>query len=709
MIGQTLSHYEITALVGSGGMGDVYKARDTRLDRDVALKVLPPQVAGDPARLRRFQQEARLLAALDHPNIVGVFTVDEAEGVPFITMPLVRGQTLDLLIPDGGMDADRFLDLALQIVEGLAEAHSRGIVHRDLKPTNVMVTAEDRVKILDFGVAKLLSPSAEPEDTTQLISKAGTVVGTVAYMSPEQIEGHAVDVRSDIYSLGVTFYQMLAGSHPFQAETKAATVASILRSEPEPLHRDDLPAALAGTCLSCLRKSPRDRPDAATLRDRLEEIRRAPVADSEQGSPSIAVLPFADMSPQKDQEYFCEGMAEEILNALGQLQGLRTASRTSSSRYRDSQKDSRAIGQELGVSALLEGSVRKAGNHLRITAQLIDTHTDRHLWSERYDRELEDVFSIQEDIAENIVGALKLTLTPGETEALRTPPATDVKAYDFYLRGRTFFRRDTRNSLELARQMFRRATEIDPGFTQAYAGFADSTLYLYKHFLRDSALLDEAEDASAKALHLDRDSAEAHTSRAVVHWLKGEHDDAEREFSTAVRLNPTLFETRYHMAQWCLTSGRIPEAVDHFTKASELAPEDYQSPVLLGGMLRSLGRDAEAQQAFRQGLAVAREHLEAHPDDARAWYLGAGALVALGKVDEGIRWCEEALGLDAKNPLLLLNLASVYSIAGRIDEGVSMVEAAVENGFTYKPAYENDPDLDALRDHPRFQALLERL
>jgi len=564
--------------------------------------------------------------------------------------------------------------------------------------------------VLDFGLAKLLEQPAGLEDATSpLLSAAGEISGTVPYMSPEQVEGKELDASSDMFSLGVMFSEMLSGKHPFMAETKAETMTAILRNPPKPTSREGVPESLEAVYLGCLEKDPAKRPDAARLRDQVQELQKNMATAGEDTTPSIAVLPFADLSPEKDQDYFCDGIAEEILNLLAKLKELRVASRTSTLQYRNTEKNLRAIGKELEVSTLLEGSVRKAGDRLRITAQLIDTKDDSHLWSDKYDRTLDDVFAIQEDIAESIVDALKVTLAPDEAEVLHVAPTRNVEAYDYYLRGRQFFYRDTRKDLEHAREMFQKAIGIDPQYVQAYAGLVDSTVYLYKHFRRDPKLLKECETAVQKALELNPDSAEAHTSRGVVHWLMEEHVDAAREFARSIELDPTLFDTRYHMGQWCLTSGMLEDAITHFSSAWELKPEDYQSPLIMGSAYLGLGRMEESNQAFQDGITLARDHLRLNPDDARAWYLGAGALINLGDVDTGLEWIEKALAIDSENPLTLYNVAASYAQAGKTDDAIEMVERAVAKGFTYKPAYENDPDLGAIREDPRFKALLDRL
>jgi serine/threonine protein kinase/tetratricopeptide (TPR) repeat protein len=714
-----LGHYRLTAHLGSGGMGDVYRATDTRLKRDVALKILPTDFANDATRLARFRREAEAVASLNHPNVVTVHAVEEIGGTHLLAMELVEGRTLDDLLPPDGLPLDDLLAIAQPLAEALEAAHVAGIVHRDLKPGNVMRTPEGRLKVLDFGLARTLSRATEDAETRTLdlspLTGAGTVLGTVPYMAPEQLRSEPAEPRTDLFSLGVLLYELATGRRPFPGATSTEIGSAILRDDPAPLgeERPEYPDELVRLVHRCLEKASGDRPrDAREVVEALREIREALVAPGSAAGPdlaSVAVLPFADLSPEKDQDYFCDGMAEEILNLLAKVSDLRVSSRTSTLRYRNSATDSRTIGRDLGVGTLVEGSVRKAGDRLRITAQLIDTATDSHLWSDRYDRTLDDVFAIQEDIAEHIVTALKVTLAPEESAALRAAPTGSAEAYDFCLRGRTFFRRDTREDIERAREMFRQAIAIDPDYTQAHAGLADATAFLHKHFEQRPELLDEAEAAAARALEIDPDSAEAHTSRGVIHWLKAEHEAAGRQFETAVRLDSTLYETRYLMGQWCLTRGDFEGAVRNFGVAAKLLPEDYQAPLLQASSLAALGRDEESRRAHAEGADRARRHLQGQPDDARAWYLGAGAFLALGDTATALRWAEKAHAIDGGNPMVLFNLAGIYAGAERVDEAIDFTEEAVRRGFRYKPAYENAPDLDPLRSHPRFRTLLDSL
>jgi serine/threonine protein kinase len=462
VIGTTLSHFKITAKLGEGGMGEVYRATDTKLRRDVALKILPEEMASDPERLERFQREATMLAALDHPSIVGVFSVEESDGVHFLTMQLVEGDSLDRLIPEGGLPIEQTFEIAVAIVEALAAAHDKGIIHRDLKPGNIMVTPDRRIKVLDFGLAKITGSqegaaldSALP---TALRTSEGVVMGTVPYMSPEQVEGRMVDHRSDIFSLGVILYEMATGSRPFGGASQAALVSSILRDPPPALsdHRSDLPDELGRLILRCLEKVPERRPQTAaemhaalTAMPRLEVSGSVPTRQSgpRDEGPSIVVLPFANLSPDPDNEYFADGLTEEIIADLSKVGALRVISRTSAMQLKGAKKDVRTIGRDLGVRYVLEGGVRKAGNSLRITAQLIDAESDAHLWSEKYSGTMDDIFEVQERVSREIVGVLDVTLTSDENRRLAERPIANVRAFELYLQARQEIRRIEGNAL----------------------------------------------------------------------------------------------------------------------------------------------------------------------------------------------------------------------------------------------------------------------
>ena len=710
--GSMLLHYRLAEKLGEGGMGVVWKAVDTKLGREVALKFLPDSFREDPDRLARFEREARLIAALNHPNIVTIHSVEEAGGDRFFTMELVCGETLSTIIPPEGLPLEKFLEIAIPATDALGAAHERGIIHGDLKPANIMVSDEGRVKILDFGLARPVakSPGAGlAELPTRSVSFEAGISGTLPYLAPEQIQRKAIDHRADLFSLGIIFYEMLTGRRPFEGETTADVMASVLKDTPRPVTdlRADLPLHLGRTIGHCLEKDPRRRLQAAAdLRSELEDLGKERGGSPIEGTPSIAVLPPADISPGRDQDYFCEGMAEEIINALAKIRGLHVASRTSAFQFKGTALDSREIGRRLGVSTLLEGSVRKAGDRLRITAQLIDVTNGYHLWSEQYDREMKDIFAIQEEIARKIVQALQVKLSPGEQSALGRAPTQDVQAYDLYLRGRKYFYRFGRKGIEFALQMFQKAIEVDPGYARAYAGMSDCFSLLFQVAERSESNRRQAEAASAKALALEPDLAEAHSAHGMALSLNRRFEEADAAFETAIRLNPKLFEAHYFFARHCFVQGKLEKAARLYEEAFRVRPEDYQSPLLVAQIYEDLGRPGEAVAARRRGVKVAEGRLLLQPDDVRALYMGANGLVALGERERGLDYANRALALEPEDPMLLYNVACVRCLAGEVEGAVDCLEKAVQNGFAQKEWLQKDSNLDAARSHPRFQALL---
>lgn len=716
MIGQQISHYRILDKLGEGGMGAVYVAEDTNLGRKVALKVLPAAMASDPERLQRFEREAKAVAALNHPNIVTIYSVEMAEENRFITMELVEGESLESLVPPSGLSLAAFYDIAIPLADALSAAHQRGITHRDLKPANVMVSNDGRVKILDFGLAKLHSPSAADDDfdqATQALTQEGMIMGTVPYMSPEQVQAKPTDHRTDLFSLGVVLYEMATGQRPFGGDSSADLISSILRDVPQPVNevKVELPNHLGRVLKRCLEKEPSRRYQTALdIRNELEQLQGEAHASKEVSGPSVAVLPFADMSPNKDQDYFCEGIAEELINGLGRIQNLRVVSRTSAFKFKDTNLDIREIGESLNVSTVLEGSVRKAANQLRITAQLVNVEDGYRLWSDRFDREMKDVFAIQDEIAENIVEALKVTLSPKERRAIQNVATRDVAAYDYYLKGRKYFYEMSRKSFEFAREMYSKAIELDPNYALAYAGIADCCSLLYQYADSSEENQRQAEEASGKALGLDSELAEAHASRGLALSIGKNYDLAEEHFEKAISLNPKLFEAYYFYARDCLAQGKLAKSGQLFEKAIEVRPEDYQAPLLLRQVLIGMGASRNvADQALRKALIIVEKHIELNPDDARAHYLGACALMETGEKKKALQWANRAMAIDPEEPAILYNVACVYSIAGEIEAAVSYLEQAVNAGFGYREWLENDSDLDALRENSRFQKLIDSL
>lgn len=424
---------------------------------------------------------------------------------------------------------------------------------------------------------------------------------------------------------------------------------------------------------------------------------------------SIAVLPFVNMSGDEENEYFSDGVAEEILNLLTRLPQLRVSSRSSSFAYKGEQINVRKVSEDLGVSTLLEGSVRRAGDRVRITAQLIDTASDSHIWSETYDREMKDVFAIQDDIAQSIVDALKVTLTPRDRRALQYVATSDAKAYDYYLRGRRYFYSMTKRAFNHAVKMYQQAIDEDPSYALAYAGIADAHSFLYMYGDSTPANVGKAQEASNRAVELDPDSAEAHASRGIALSISKRYDEARAEFEKAIGLNPKLFEAHYFYARDCFAQGKFEQAAALFADASAVNPSDYQAPSFHSMALVELGRTEEAKAASSRAYTAAAKHLELHPDDARALYLGAGALFALGELEKARTWADRALDADRSEPAVLYNVACIYSLMGEKDQAIGLLEEAIDNGFGYRAWLVNDNMLDNLRDEPRFAALLARL
>lgn len=438
------------------------------------------------------------------------------------------------------------------------------------------------------------------------------------------------------------------------------------------------------------------------------ELTETPGPDPDAG-PSVAVLPFADMSQDKDQGYFCEGVAEEVRNALSRLQGIRVSSRTSSFRFRPHAADIGEIGRRLKVGTLLEGSVRKSGERVRIAVQLTNAESGFQLWSARYDRDVSDIFAIQDEIAENVVRALEVTLSRKEETALQTPPTSDVCAYDCYLRGRRFYYQYSPRGVECALKMFLRAMELDPNYAQACAGLADCWSYIYLYSDRSEVVRQQADWASRKAVEMDPRSAQAQASYGLSLSLSGENEEAENAFLTAVRLDQGLFEAYYFYARHCFALGRLEESARLYQRASEARPEDHQSPLLVAQCYDALGRPSDAAAARKSGIRIAERHLELHPDDTRALYMAANGLAALGEKNRSRQWAERALSISPDDPMLLYNVGCIFSLLGLVDPALDCLEKAAARGLTQKGWYDHDSNLDPLRSHPRFCKLLQKL
>ncbi len=702
-------------MLGEGGMGAVYRAEDLTLGRAVALKFLPAKTAADPQARKRLLKEAQAASRLNHPNIATIYEVNATEAVPFISMELVTGQTLKHTLVPAAQPPAQFLSIARQIAEGLQEAHRSGVCHRDIKPANIMIDSRARVKILDFGLAELAHRERVPgeaEETSTTRTSRDSTGGTVPYMSPEQLRGEPADARSDIFSFGVLLYECLAGRLPFQGETSVDILYAILRAPYTPLRTlvPQIDPEWEKLIDCCLAKSPAQR--CASMDEILQALDRIDArtrALPQQSEKSIAALYFANLSENKEDEYFRDGMTEDIITELTKIRELQLLPRSAVLAYRDKSLPVSQVGQQLDVAYVLDGSLRRSGNRLRITAQLAETRTGRSVWAERYDRQLEDVFAIQDEIAQNIARALRVVLSDTEKRAIEKVPTRDIQAYDYYLRGRQAFFSLRRKGIEFARQMFARAIVIDPAYAAAFAGVANCCSFLYMFFEATQDNLREAMTASRRAVELDPESAEAHAARGLAEVFSKSYDQAEREFEEAIRLNPRLFEAFYFYGRALFAQGRMEEAAALFRKASELDPADYQSIVQLENCLRSLGREDEARQAGEQAMQVIERHIQHEPGDVRAFYLGGGTALLLGDRERALDWTARALAIDPEETAVLYNVACTYSQLGETDKALDLLEKAIRNGFGYKEWLEHDPDLNPIRDHPRFHTLLQSL
>lgn len=693
-------------------MGAVYRAQDLTLGREIALKFLPAEMAADPQARKRLLKEAQAASRLNHPSIATIYEVNESEDQPFIAMELVTGSTLKQILQKGVLDTAEFLDIARQIAEGLQEAHSTGVFHRDIKPANIMLDGRSRVKILDFGIASLARrdrAGGEAEETFATRSSTqNSTGGTVPYMSPEQLRGEPAEARSDIFSFGVLLYECLTGRLPFRGETSIDVLHAILRTPHTPLRTllPDISPEWEKLVDRCLAKSVEQR--CASMQEVLDSLRRVAVP-AVRPEKTVAVLYFSNLSGEKEDEYFRDGMTEDIITELAKIKELQLFPRSAVLPFRDKPLPADQIGKQLAAAYVLDGSIRRSGSRLRITAQLAETRTGHSVWAERYDRQLADVFEIQDEIAQNIALALRVMLTEREKREIEKVPTRDVQAYDYYLRGRKDFYTFRRKDLEFARQMFARAIVIDAGYALAFAGVADCCSFLYMYFDASEDNLKEAIAASRRAVELDPESAEAHASRGLAESLSKNYEAAEKEFDRAMKLNAKLFEACYFYGRSSFAQGKMQEAAGLFERASRLNPADYQSRMSLGNCLQATGRPGESREAFADALRVAESHLELYPEDVRALYLGSGALSQLGDRQRSLEWAGRALAIDSEESTILYNVACTYSNLGEKEKALECLEKAVRNGFGHKEWIENDPDFKSLHEHPRFQLLLKGL
>ncbi|HEV8703152.1 MAG TPA: protein kinase [Candidatus Polarisedimenticolia bacterium] len=732
-VGSTVSHYKILRKLGSGGMGVVFEAEDSRLGRRVAVKFLSEEMERDASILERFQREARAASSLNHPGICTVHSIEEHERRHFIVMELLEGQTLAQRMGRQPFEIGEILDLGTQIADALESAHSKGIVHRDLKPANLMVNARGQCKVLDFGLAKIgvtgaqsdrdSSPSqAETMRGADQLTMAGVVLGTVHYMSPEQARGQLTDARTDLFSIGAVLYQMATGALPFPGDTQPLVFEAILNRSPRPLSEANpsMPAALARIFEKSLEKDRNLRYQTATeLKTDLLRLKRdldsgrgksPDLADSKGGTDkssekSIAVLYFENLSGAKEDEYLRDGITEDIITELSKIQGMKVFSRPTVLVYRDKPVTPSQIGQQLHAAYVLAGSLRRAGTRLRITTQLVDTHTDFPLWSERYDREMKDVFEVQDEIAQKIAAALRIQLSPQEQQALAAKPTDNLQAYDLYLRGRSYARRLTRQDLEFALQMYENAVTQDSNFALAFAAIANVCAYYHAHYAREDVWIHRARAAAERAMGLQPDVPEVMVAQAWILYAKGQYAEMSAIVRNVIARKRDCEGAYYLLLRGLYASGKYQEVANVADEAIESSGTDYNVYVPIMNSLGALGKEEARKNIRHRAIQAMEGHLRQVPEDARARILVAGFYAVEGRHEDAMREANLAMLLRPNEAMVQYNAACTFCSMNKKAEALDALSKAWRNGFKDADWARRDPDLAILRGDPEFEKL----
>jgi len=732
--GSTVSHYKVLRKLGSGGMGVVYEAEDSQLGRRVAVKFLSEEMEHDPSVLERFQREARAASSLNHPGICTVHSIEEHERRHFIVMELLEGETLAQRMGRQPFEIGDLLDLGVQIADALESAHSKGIVHRDLKPANLMINARGQLKVLDFGLAKIGVPGGDPasrdgstsQAATQLkagpLTMTGQVFGTVYYMSPESARGQLTDARTDLFSLGAVLYQMATGQLPFPGDTQPVVFEAILNRPPRPLSEASpkMPAELGRLLDKALEKDRNLRYQTATelktdllrLKRDLDSGRRRasessdPKLGPERASEkSIAVLYFENLSGVKEDEYFRDGITEDIITELSKIKGMKVFSRPTVLVYRDKAVTPSQIGQQLGAAFVLAGTLRRAGSRLRITTQLVDTHTDFPLWSERYDREMKDIFEVQDEIAQKIASALRIQLSPQEQEALAAKPTDNLQAYDLCLRGRSYARRLTRQDLEFALQMYENAVTQDSNFALAFAAIANACAYYHAHYSREDVWIHRARAAAERAMSLQPDVPEVMVAQAWILYAKGQYDEMTAIVRNVIARKRDCEGAYYLLLRGLYASGKYQEVANVADEAIDSSGTDYNVYVPIMNSLGALGKEEARRNIRHRSIQAMETHLRQVPEDARARILVAGFYAVEGRQEDAVREANLAMLLRPNEAMVQYNAACTFCSMNKKAEALDALAKAWRNGFKDADWARRDPDLAILRGDPEFERL----